>query len=161
MRYMLEVESRHHRSDGVYLDTHPTVTQRNRAILVDWIIQVQVRQDTVKLWLFWTIWHLWMTLHHYIFLICDKVNSNSDRPTWDWDKRRSTRQLPWWTECWASEGWPSTNCSCWPSLHSSLWLRWRRLSHWRSVCGQRITCAHTLKKNTRLPFSEPIWLSTS
>ncbi|KAK3890661.1 hypothetical protein Pcinc_005395 [Petrolisthes cinctipes] len=52
MQYMLEVEGRHHRGgDRVYLDTHPTVTQRNRAILVDWIIQVQaylgLKQETL------------------------------------------------------------------------------------------------------------------
>ncbi|KAK4324659.1 hypothetical protein Pmani_004718 [Petrolisthes manimaculis] len=52
MQYMLEVEGRHHRGgDRAYLDTHPTVTQRNRAILVDWIIQVQtylgLKQETL------------------------------------------------------------------------------------------------------------------
>lgn len=41
MTYLLEVEKRHLRTRN-YLTAHPSVSQRTRAILVDWLIQVQV-----------------------------------------------------------------------------------------------------------------------
>lgn len=41
MTYLLEVEQRHQRRHN-YLTAHPSVSQRTRAILVDWLIQVQV-----------------------------------------------------------------------------------------------------------------------
>lgn len=41
MTYLLEVERRHQRRHN-YLTAHPSVSQRTRAILVDWLIQVQV-----------------------------------------------------------------------------------------------------------------------
>lgn len=41
MTYLLEVERRHQRCHN-YLTAHPSVSQRTRAILVDWLIQVQV-----------------------------------------------------------------------------------------------------------------------
>lgn len=40
MKCLLEVERRHMRTRS-YLSTHPSVNQRTRAILVDWLIQVQ------------------------------------------------------------------------------------------------------------------------
>ncbi|XP_050725857.1 uncharacterized protein LOC127003364 isoform X2 [Eriocheir sinensis] len=40
MTYLLEVERRHQRRYN-YLTAHPSVSQRTRAILVDWLIQVQ------------------------------------------------------------------------------------------------------------------------
>ncbi|XP_068218650.1 G2/mitotic-specific cyclin-B-like isoform X1 [Palaemon carinicauda] len=40
MRYLLEVESRQLTTRN-YLATHPSVTQRSRAMLIDWLIQVQ------------------------------------------------------------------------------------------------------------------------
>ncbi|XP_063841107.1 G2/mitotic-specific cyclin-B2-like [Scylla paramamosain] len=40
MTYLLEVEKRHLRTRN-YLTAHPSVSQRTRAILVDWLIQVQ------------------------------------------------------------------------------------------------------------------------
>lgn len=48
MSYLLEVEARHQRRHN-YLTTHPSVNQRTRAILVNWLIQVQVIIHFLKL----------------------------------------------------------------------------------------------------------------
>lgn len=46
MAYLLEMEKKHIRTHN-YLTAHPSVSQRTRAILVDWLIQVQVTHSHI------------------------------------------------------------------------------------------------------------------
>ncbi|XP_066974092.1 G2/mitotic-specific cyclin-B-like isoform X1 [Macrobrachium rosenbergii] len=68
MRYLLEVERRRHLMTRNYLANHPSVTQRTRAMLIDWLIRVQSYMELSQ-----------ETLYQSINLI-DRVLGVSDMP---------------------------------------------------------------------------------